>query len=241
MTYPDFSLEKRLWGRGFQLVIGVDEVGRGSFAGPVVAGAASLRIQNSLVSNQKLIEEIEKIGINDSKKLSAKKREKVAEEIKKYFFWAVGESSSHQINTFGIVKATNIAVRKAVIKLLYQASVEQAGVKDQKLITKEAIENLKPYLLLDAFHVRYIPVVGLKYQQVIIGGDVKVTSIAAASVVAKVYRDDLMVNLAKLYPQWGFEKNSGYGTAGHREALARYGISAIHRTQFVKKWVVNKE
>ncbi len=242
MTYPDFSLEQRLWQRGYKVVIGVDEVGRGSFAGPVVAAAAAVRIQNSVpiksgseTRNQNLIEEINKLGINDSKKLSAKKREEVAGKIKKYFFWATGEADVYAINNYGIVTATEMAVRKAVVKLLYQAIKQIKGRKVPKLITRELIESIHPYLLLDAFQVKYVPVIGLKYQQVVVHGDQKCCSIAAASVIAKVYRDNLMARLAKLYPSYGWEKNAGYGTEDHRSAIAKNGITRLHRKQFVRR------
>lgn len=199
------------------MVIGVDEVGRGAFAGPVVAAAASLKLPKKL----KLLTSISCLGIDDSKKLSPLKREKLVKEIKKYFYWGIGEGSVVEINRLGIVKATEKAMRRAVKQLLY--------LKKLKL--------LKTFVLVDAFYVKYIPGVGLKNQKAIIHGDQKSISIAAASILAKVYRDILMQKLALRYGKYHWEKNKGYGTKEHREVIRRYGATKLHRRKFVESWL----
>lgn len=228
--WPDFSIEQNIWKRGFEIVIGVDEVGRGAFAGPVVAGAAAIKAGQAL-------ENIMKLGINDSKKLTPERREKLAPEIKKYFYCAVGEGSVAAINGYGIKKATEIAMRQAVIRLFFQvASHISSPVK--KLLASEVILRMKPYLILDAFHIKYVPVVGLKCQQAIIGGDGKSVSIAASSIIAKVYRDNLMRNLCKdSLEKYRWDENKGYGTVDHREAIKSFGITKFHRKQFVASWI----
>jgi ribonuclease HII len=245
--WPDFSIEQNIWKRGFEIIIGVDEVGRGAFAGPVVAGACALKIKNyeSRIKNQgekitNSLDSILKLGINDSKKLTPKRREKLAPEIKKYFYWAVGEGSVAAINGYGIKKATEIAMRQAIIRLFFQvASHISSPVK--KLLTQEVILRMKPYLILDAFHIKYVPIVGLRCQQAIIGGDGKSVSIAASSIVAKVYRDNLMRNLCKdSLKRYRWDENKGYGTADHREAIKSFGITKFHRKQFVASWMKGK-
>jgi ribonuclease HII len=239
---PDFSFEKKYWKKGYRIIIGVDEVGRGAFAGPVVAGAAALRIQNFLqftkITHVHKCDEFEKkklnelikyvltCGINDSKKLSPKKREKLIPEIKKYFYFGIGSSSVSEINRLGIVKATQRAMRRAIKALIARS-------------TKSKVPNPKQtsFVLIDAFHVKYIPGVGLKHQKAIIHGDGRCVSIAAASILAKVYRDKLMVKLSNGYKRYHWRENKGYGTAKHRQAIKRYGITRLHRKQFVKRWI----
>lgn len=252
MSFPDFSYEKKLWDRGYSLIIGVDEVGRGSLAGPVVAGACALRIKNyelgiknheSENNNDKdknihdscimIPDSILKLGINDSKKLSAKKREKIEIEIKKNFLWATGEVGVGFINSFGIRAATEKAMRGAVVSLLYKAIDAGGNITSKTALSPAVIRELKPYLLIDAFHVRYIPVIGLNHQEAIIKGDQKSISIAAGSIIAKVYRDSLMKKLGEDYPDYGWDKNSGYGTAKHIEVIKKLGSCPLHRTKFI--------
>ncbi|PIR08683.1 hypothetical protein COV53_01755, partial [Candidatus Gottesmanbacteria bacterium CG11_big_fil_rev_8_21_14_0_20_37_11] len=238
---PDLSFEKKLWDRGYSLIIGVDEVGRGSLAGPVVAGACALRIENheSRImdrdfdnKNEKdnnihdscfmIPDSILKLGINDSKKLSKKRREEIDPEIKKYFYWAVGEADVGVINRFGIKPATEKAMRQAIIKLLYQVLDTEDKITSKTALSRTAIENMRPFLLLDAFQVKYIPIIGLACQQAIVKGDEKSITIAAASVVAKVYRDNLMRNLSVENPDYGWAKNKGYGTKDHILAIRKH-------------------
>lgn len=197
MIFPTLDIETKLWNSGYECVAGLDEVGRGCFAGPVVVGAV-------IFSKDCVIPK----GIADSKLLKPRQREKLAEEIKKCAIcWAVAEVSVSAINKAGIGKATQIAFRKAVKNL-----------------------SKKPdFVLIDAFYIKHFK---RKSQKPIKDGDKICLSISAASIIAKVYRDKLMKNLAKKYPQYGFAKNKGYGTRSHQEAIKRYGLSRIHRKSF---------
>lgn len=207
----DLSTEKSLWKKGYWCVAGCDEVGRGSFAGPVVAGCVVFG-QNSKIqeTNPK---------INDSKKLTQRQRDVANKWIKKNAqAWGIGSASVTFINKDGIAKATNQAFRLAI---------------------KDAVNrgNLKiDYLLIDAFYIPYVRGLRRRNQKAIIGGDSKSISIAAASIVAKVYRDSLMTKLSKnrKYKKYGWERNKGYGTIEHREAIQKYGISRLHRKLWVK-------
>lgn len=206
MNFPSFLYEKKLWKKDFKNVAGVDEVGRGSFAGPVVAG---------VVSFPKDIEKIDLKGvvINDSKKLTPKQREKAEVWIKENaLFWAVGKASVNQINRLGIVKATQIAFRKAISK------------------------NRTDFLLIDAFYIPYVKGLRRKNQLAIVKGDTESMSIAAASIIAKVYRDKLMTDLAKQakYKKYKWDQNKGYGTLDHRSAIRKYGATVLHRKDFIK-------
>jgi ribonuclease HII len=239
MTYPDFSFENILWGKGYRYVLGVDEVGRGALAGPVVVGAAALK--KFQIPNDKfqiILKNINELKINDSKKLSAKKRIILDVEIKKYFHTAVGEVDAGFINSFGIVAATQKAVRQAVLKLLYRILADDYN-PDKKMFNPKEIRDLKAFLLLDAFHVRYVPVVGLKNQKAIVGGDGKSITIAAGSITAKVYRDRKMIVLGAKFPVYHWDENSGYGTKVHTEAIVKYGKCLLHRNDFIKRWVNN--
>jgi ribonuclease HII len=244
---PDFSFEKKLWEKGFSLIIGVDEVGRGALAGPVIAGACALIIGNKesriLKKEENLsyspnsifhiLNSVLDLGINDSKKLSPKKREALVTEIGKYFYTGIGEAQVGFINMFGIRQATERAMRAAVISLLYKVLDKDDNLTSKTALSQEKIRDMKPYLLIDAFQVRYVPVIGLQNQLAIIKGDEKSISIAAASILAKVYRDTLMKKLSVEFPLYGWDKNSAYGTASHISAIRQYGICTHHRTKFV--------
>ncbi|MDO8637993.1 MAG: ribonuclease HII [Candidatus Daviesbacteria bacterium] len=197
MILPTLNIEKKLWKQGYRCVCGLDEVGRGAFAGPVVVGAVIFSFDVDLPE-----------GIADSKLLTSKKREILDKEIKNLAHsWAIGEISVGDINKVGIGKATQMAFRKA-------------------------IKNLKKspdYYLIDAFFIKHL---NRKRQQPVQGGDKICASISAASIIAKVYRDNLMVKLHQKYPQYGFAKHKGYGTLEHREALKKHGLSKIHRKSF---------
>jgi len=208
MVKPDFRFEKGYWKKGYGVVIGVDEVGRGALAGPVVAGAVALKRGDSLLG----------IGIDDSKRLAAKKREGLAKIIRKDAAVGIGEVGVAYINRHGIVKATQKAMRKSI-----------ANLKLHK--------NPKIFVLVDAFHVKYIPGVGLENQKAIIKGDQKSISIAAASIIAKVYRDKLMVRLGKKYPKYKWRENKGYGTEKHLAAIKKHGPTKLHRLAFLPKGI----
>lgn len=197
MIYATLSLEQKLWNEGFVLICGVDEVGRGCFAGPVVAGAVVLS------SACKLPE-----GIADSKLLKAEKRVELSQILKECSHgWSVGEVSVEVINEVGIGKATQIAFVKAVKSL--------NCIPDQILIDAFFIEDL------DKANQKPIP-----------GGDKHCSSIAAASIIAKVYRDNLMEQHHLQFPEYGFDAHKGYGTKFHREMIKKHGLSPLHRTSF---------
>jgi ribonuclease HII len=197
MTYATAELERQLWEGGHSLVCGVDEVGRGCFAGPVVVGAVIFPMGFSQFS-----------GIADSKLLTAKKRKELALRIKELaLYWAIDEVSVEVINRVGIGKATQIAFFQVVRKL----------------------EQFPQHILIDAF---YIDAFNKRMQSPVIGGDKLSVSIAAASIIAKVYRDELMEKLGVDFPDYLFEDNKGYGTKAHREAIKKNGLSPLHRTSF---------
>lgn len=188
------------YGADGALVAGIDEVGRGPLAGPVVACVAILP-KDHLV-----------LELNDSKKLSEKKRERLFDTLQKEAVaYALGISSPERIDEINILQATYEAMREAISKLPVRPGV----------------------LLNDA-----VTIPGVDICQVpIIGGDGKSVSIAAASILAKVTRDRMMVEYDALYPGYGFAKNKGYGTAEHIEALRRLGPCPIHRRSFIGHFV----
>jgi len=203
------AFEKNLYEQGMTRVAGVDEVGRGPLAGPVVAAAVILP-SDLLILNSRLE------GVNDSKKLPAKKRALYYERIlETAVAVGIGEASVAEIDEINILQATKLAMKRAI---------ESLGV-------------IPEYLLID--HLTLDVAVP---QQGIIKGDALSLSIAAASIVAKEVRDEMMRELGALYPDYGFERNAGYGTKVHREALARYGyIEGVHRKSFepIKSMVVD--
>lgn len=194
---PTFQYEQQLWRSGIRIVAGIDEVGRGAFAGPVVVAAVILPHDFSC-----------DLPLHDSKLLSAHKREAVAGIIQqKALSFAIAEISVLWINKLGIGKATQMAFRKS-IRLLHQEP---------------------DHVLIDAFLVKDYP---KEKQTPIVHGDRLSISIAAASIIAKVYRDALMRDLHTKYSVYGFAENKGYGTRSHQEALRVHGLSPMHRTSF---------
>lgn len=204
MVFPTLKLERKLWKEGYHCICGLDEVGRGCFAGPVVVGA--------VVFPQKIVLPE---GVADSKLLKPKQREKLAEEIKKLASdCVVAEVSVRDINKVGIGKATQMAFRKALRLLEVKAD----------------------FVLIDAFYVKHL---NRKRQRAVKDGDKICASISAASIIAKVYRDNLMKELHQKYPQYGFAKHKGYGTKQHQEAIKKYGLCRIHRKSFdLEKFLV---
>jgi ribonuclease HII len=195
---PNFEQERALRRQGYRVLAGVDEVGRGAWAGPVVACAAILPL-NSL--------EDALLGIRDSKQLTAQRRQQFFDLLDSLAVGiGVGLVSSSGIDQLGIAPATRLAMRRAV---------------DDLSVAPE-------YLLVDGFPLSHR---GLP-QKAIVGGDAKCASIAAASVVAKVVRDDFMATLDGVYLGYGFGRHKGYGTEEHRDALSRKGPCAIHRQSY---------
>lgn len=193
-----FIYENKLFAEGVTLIAGMDEAGRGPLAGPVTAACC-------IPDFSKIVE-----GVNDSKKLTEKKRESLFDLIKSssvsFSVVSVDEATIDEIN---ILNATKKAMKEALQKL-----------------------EIKPeYLLVDAVKCDF----GLPYSP-IIHGDALSYSIAAASVLAKVTRDRLMLEYDELYPEYGFAKHKGYGTKQHIEALKKYGPCPIHRRTFIKNF-----
>lgn len=217
MFLPDFSFEIEIWKKN-RFCLGVDEVGRGCLSGPVVAGVVVWPRMSGNDTNR--------LGINDSKKLTPKLREQLSIEIKsRCLYWSVGEASVTDINSLGIVRSTQKAMRRAV------GNIRNMINKDRK--KSENLNSNDIYLLLDAFYLKHMSGVGMKNQNAIIKGDTKSISIASASIVAKVYRDGIMNKLSKRYPEYGWERNKGYGTKEHREALIKIGPCKLHRKLFI--------
>lgn len=206
---PTFAEEMKLWEKGVISVIGLDEVGRGAFAGPVVVAAVVYPHQFRLEPHSELR------FVHDSKLLSSKKREKLAPIIQNNcLYWSIAQMSVTVINRVGIGDATFMAFRKVLKQI-------QAKILNDSL-----------FALIDGFHIKFVPKLGLKQQKAIIKGDQKSISIASASILAKVYRDKLMGELHNKYSHYGFLENKGYGTLSHRLALKKYGLSPHHRTSF---------
>ena len=194
----DVSYEKEAHENGFEVVCGVDEAGRGPLAGPVFAAAVILPENYS--------HEI----LNDSKKLSEKKRDLVYDDIiKDAVAWSVGIATEKEIDDINILNATFLAMKRAVDGL-----------------------SIKPDLAyIDG---NQYPKTGVK-EVTIIKGDSKCMSVAAASIIAKVSRDRFMLKIAEEYPQYQFEKHKGYGTKLHYEMIEQHGVSPVHRKSFLKK------
>jgi ribonuclease HII len=196
---PGLRFENSLWARGFACVAGIDEAGRGAWAGPVSAGAVIFTPASDLITRLP--------KVRDSKQMSANEREFWAAVIKDHALtWAVGFASHQEIDRMGIVPATRLAMARA-------------------------LENLQPapdYLLIDAVR---LPLQSCP-QTSLIKGDARVLSIAAASVLAKTARDGLMVELDQQFPQYGFSRHKGYGTAQHWAALKEFGPCPAHRFSF---------
>ncbi len=198
-TSPTFNYEEQFWSKGLRYIAGADEVGKGAFAGPVVAAAVILPANKHFVLIDK---------INDSKQLSAKQREKLDVVIKdNAICYNIATIDIEDINKSGIGVATDMALYEAVMGL----------------------PALAQHILVDAFYIKNIP---QTLQTPIIKGDQKSYTIAAASIIAKVYRDKLMTELDKQYENYKFAKHKGYGTLAHRKLIKQYGLCPIHRTSF---------
>jgi len=234
MNKVSFKYERQIWRRDFKVVAGCDEVGRGCFAGPVVAACVvfSPNIHNTIYNIP--------VRVDDSKKLSPLQRMNANKWIRKNaLIWGVGIGTVSEINRLGMSKATHSAFRRAI---------------------SDANKKLKfriDYLLIDAFYVPYIrefrigkrnglfsrrnpKVIDFRSRQLaIINGDEKSFSIAAASIIAKVYRDKLMYQIGsqQKYKKYGWGSNKGYGTKKHQEAILEYGVTRYHRKSFVTTFI----
>lgn len=214
MNLPDFSFEKELWNAGHDFIAGADEVGRGAFAGPVYAAIVVFPKDFVKTSHGK---SKSKVVIDDSKKLTQKRRIEAYDWIKDNALkFGIGDCPVTKINNLGIVKATHIAYRKALQKVSQDLSLH--------------------WLLVDAFPIPHLPGIGKKHQTAIIKGDQKSFSIAAASIIAKVERDNYMTRLAEKFSHYHWHHNKGYGTKAHRQAISKYGICPHHRLDFVRNY-----
>jgi ribonuclease HII len=194
MHYPNFSQEKELWSQGYKNIAGIDEAGRGAWAGPVVAAAAILTGRENIK------------GLKDSKLLSPKKRATLFVELTAKIVWGVGIIAPAQIDELNILVATRLAMKQALANLSCSPD----------------------FTLIDAVRIGDLNC----RQRAVIKGDRKIMSIAAASIIAKVTRDNLLINLHQTYPQYGFDVHKGYGTKLHREKLAVFGPCPLHRMSY---------
>lgn len=201
------AFENELYAEGIRYIAGVDEVGRGPLAGPVVAACVVLP------------EDFDVLGVDDSKKLSEKKRDELYDIIlEQALCYGIGIVDNEVIDEINILQATKLAMRQAVKKADEQLAQHIKGAKIE-------------HVLFDAMEIKEVE----KPQQKIIKGDAKSISIAAASIIAKVTRDKMMVELSEIYPYYAFERNKGYGTKAHYEGISEHGITPIHRKTFLKK------
>ncbi len=195
----DYLYEENAVKAGYKVICGIDEAGRGPLAGPVHAAAVILPLG------------IEIEGLNDSKKLSEKKREQLFDIIcEKAIDYSIGVATEKEVDEINILNATFLAMHRAV----------------------EGLKTRPDYALIDGNQHPKIPFVT---EETVVKGDAKSMSIAAASILAKVSRDRFMLEKAKEYPQYEFEKHKGYGTKLHYEKILEYGPSPIHRITFLKK------
>lgn len=194
------EIEESLYEKGYKLVCGVDEAGRGPLCGPVVAAAVILK-PGQMID-----------GVNDSKKISEKKREKLYEDI--------------------MASALAVGVGMSDVDVIEEVNILNAT----KLAMKQAISNLKvqpEYVLIDGNQMIDITIDA----ETVVSGDAKSESIAAASIIAKVTRDRMLLEWDKEYPEYGFAKHKGYGTKAHIEAIGKYGLTPLHRKSFCTKFV----
>lgn len=193
--------EQKLYASGLKYIAGIDEAGRGPLAGPVVVGVAIMK-PDSMIE-----------GINDSKKISETKREKLYEKItEEAIDWSVGIVDQREIDEINILNATKKALTIALSNL-----------------------KVKPdRILVDA--LEHIDTLGIPYTSVI-KGDAKIYSISAASILAKVTRDRIMKEYDEVYPEYGFSGHKGYGTAKHIQAIKEYGPCPLHRKSFIKNFI----
>lgn len=196
---PDLSFELPLWASGVQYVAGIDEAGRGALAGPVAAAAIILPTDPDLVWSLK--------GVRDSKQMTPASREHWSDTLVKVALaWGVGFATHTEIDRFGIVAATQLAVGRAL----------------------NCLDPSPQHLLIDFLTLADCPLP----QTPLVKGDMRCLSIAAASVLAKVHRDALLRQLDLEFPGYGFASHKGYGTRAHRDAIRRLGSSPIHRQSF---------
>lgn len=205
------KIEEELYAQGITSIAGIDEAGRGPLAGPVVVACV-------VMPKDSMIE-----GVNDSKKVAEKKREKLYEQIiEEALGYGVGIISQEEIDRINILNATKEGLTTAIKEMEEDLKEKQRGFDKPEIILVDALTKI------DTDHIPY---------RSIIKGDAKSYSIAAASIIAKVTRDRIMREWAEVYPMYGFEKHKGYGTAAHIAAIKEYGLCPLHRRSFVKNIV----
>ena len=208
------KIEEGLYLKGVNSIAGIDEAGRGPLAGPVVVACV-------IMPRDSMIE-----GVNDSKKVSEKKREKLYEQIiEEAIAYGVGIISQEEIDRINILNATKEGLTMAIKEMEKDLKEKQRGFEKPEIILVDALTK--------------IDTDGISYKS-IIKGDAKSYSIAAASIIAKVTRDRIMRQWNEVYPMYGFEKHKGYGTAAHIAAIKEYGLCPLHRRSFVKN-IVKRE
>ncbi|MBI2598964.1 ribonuclease HII [Candidatus Curtissbacteria bacterium] len=195
MVKPTLDIENSLWSKGYNFIVGIDEVGRGSWAGPLVVAGVILP-KDFIIPD----------GLADSKLVKPQTRAKLSKIINQSAVRiSIAQIEPKAIDKVGVGRATHIAFRKVAA-------------------------NLKPdFCLIDAFYIKHFTRLR---QQAVKNGDQICASIAAASIVAKVYRDKLMRSISPKYPAYGFAKHKGYGTKMHQDAIKKYGFSTIHRRSY---------
>ncbi len=214
---PDFSFENTLWKENY-LVVGIDEVGRGALAGPLTLGAVIFHKQMTDI----LKNTISHFGIADSKVLSPLKRIELSGLIKKTCLFAKTISiHTDKINSLGIIPAWKACVAHLVAMI-------QKGFPDNKI-----------HLLIDGLPMNHIPYINSVPRTGIVKGDSRSISIAAASIIAKVERDEYMKLFSVRYPHYLWDRNKGYGTKSHREAITKFGSTPFHRDLFLRKIIMS--
>ena len=205
------KIERELYQKGVKSICGIDEAGRGPLAGPVVV-ASVIMPEGSMIE-----------GVNDSKKVSEKKREKLYEQIiEEAVAYGVGIIEQNEIDRINILNATKEGLTLCIKELEKDLKEKNRGIEKPEIILVDALTKI------DTDHIPY---------QSIIKGDAKSYSIAAASIIAKVTRDRIMRQWDEVYPEYGFAKHKGYGTAMHISAIKQYGICPLHRKTFVKNFI----
>ena len=205
------KIEENLYQKGIRNICGIDEAGRGPLAGPVVVASV-------IMQKDSMIE-----GVNDSKKIAEKKREMLYEKIiTEAIAYGVGIVEQKEIDEMNILNATKAGLTLSIKELEKDLQQKEREIQKPDIILVDALTN--------------IDTDGIQYQS-IIKGDAKSYSIAAASIIAKVTRDRIMRQWDEVYPEYGFSKHKGYGTASHIAAIKQYGLCPIHRKSFTKNFV----
>ncbi len=205
------KIEKNIYDKGIEYICGIDEAGRGPLAGPVVVASV-------IMPKDSFIE-----GVNDSKKVSEKKREVIYEKIlEESIAYGVGIIDQREIDNINILNATKKGLTESIKNLEQNLKDRNRGIDKPEIILVDALTN--------------IDTDGISYES-IIKGDAKSYSIAAASIIAKVTRDRIMRQWDEVYPEYGFSKHKGYGTAMHISAIKEYGLCPLHRRSFTGKFV----